>query len=94
MSPQRHVPPGLHVLGNTFGSGAIGENVMMPQAAPLLSAGVANAGPPVAAEVEAGVGSAEPSAAETVVAESEPRETTEPLSATTEPPLNICSMFS
>jgi transposase InsO family protein len=63
----RHVPPGLHVLDNTFGSGAIGENVMMPQAAPLLSAGVASAGPPAAAEVEAGVGSAEPSAAKTVV---------------------------
>jgi hypothetical protein len=37
---------------------------MMPQAAPLLSAGEASAGPPAAAEVEAGVGSAEPSAAE------------------------------
>jgi hypothetical protein len=57
----------------------------MPQAAPLLSAGIASAGPPVAAGVEAGVGSAEPSAAETVVAESEPRGTTEPLSATAEP---------
>jgi hypothetical protein len=63
----RHVPPGLHVLDNTFGS-AIGENVMMPQAAPLLSAGVASAGPPAAAEVEAYVGSAEPPAAAEVEA--------------------------
>jgi hypothetical protein len=56
-----------------------------PPAAEAVEAGVESAEPPAAAEVEAGVGNPEPSAAETVVAESEPRGTTEPLSATAEP---------